>query len=438
MKRFLINVWSIIFITSIFCINTEILFAIEKIECGKIDNYKQWISLKSSVNGLNDNFFSATGNIFLSVDGAGSHSSQYKVKIYKPDNAAKVRKAFLMATSTGNTLHKITNSDLYIEGKSFTWTSQVNGTMQNYNARADVTSIIKPIVDDRTKGNIEISVREKDSKVIEGVALAVIFDNSQQFFERSIFLIFGAQKMSGDSFSIKLKNKYDDQTSYANMGLGISFSFQGPKNVQYSIIEVNGKRLSSAAGGHDDGSSGNGALITVGGIGDSINNPPNPNYTSENYRYDDELYSLLPFLKENDTLISVYTKNPSNDDNIFFAYFDLPPAHEEIFAKYVDHTTLPDINNNTFPEIASLLINSSNGENFVYIKDTETNEIINKISFLDDNWTPVSISYIEDINNNNFPEISVLGINKTSQQTRVQIKDSKTGKIVNNISFPSN
>ena len=59
----------------------------------------------------------------------------------------------------------------------------------------------------------------------------------------------------------------------ADMGLGISFSSQPGQN---SNVEVNGTRVTSSAGGQDDGGNENGALITVGGLDDSNDNPSNP------------------------------------------------------------------------------------------------------------------------------------------------------------------
>jgi hypothetical protein len=107
------------------------------------------------------------------------------------------------------------------------------------------------------------------------------------------------------------------------MGLGTSFSYQNAGTQQYSIINVNGQRLSTSSGGEDDGISSNGGLITVGGYRDSRNNPPDPNATPTNPRSDDERYNLLPYIKNNSTVIRIDTSNPSNDDNIFFAWFDL-------------------------------------------------------------------------------------------------------------------
>ena len=124
---------------------------------------------------------------------------------------------------------------------------------------------------------------------------------------------------TGDTFNVGLAEPLDksDPNLVLDMSLGISFGYQG--SGQYSVIDVNGTRMTTSAGGQDDGYSGNGGLITVGGIGDSNTNPSNPYAGPSNYRTDDELYNLLPFVNTGDTSIRVDTVNPSNDDNIFFA-----------------------------------------------------------------------------------------------------------------------
>ena len=85
--------------------------------------------------------------------------------------------------------------------------------------------------------------------------------------------------------------------------------------------------MTTWAGGNDDGADANGALITVGGVGDSTANPPDPLLKPVfDRRYDDELYSLLPFVANGDTQITVHTQNPSSDDNVFFAALELTSA----------------------------------------------------------------------------------------------------------------
>ncbi len=130
--------------------------------------------------------------------------------------------------------------------------------------------------------------------------------------------------MAGDTFNVLLASPLDktDPNLALEMSLGISYSSQ-PAG-QYSQVDVNGQRLTTSAGGQDDGQSENGALLTVGGLDDSPANPADPLATDTNGpRYDDELYDLLPFVNTGDTTITVATANPSNDDNIFFAAFNL-------------------------------------------------------------------------------------------------------------------
>ncbi|HWP42880.1 MAG TPA: HYR domain-containing protein, partial [Blastocatellia bacterium] len=152
---------------------------------------------------------------------------------------------------------------------------------------------------------------------IEGSILAVVFDDPNQQTVNTIILLFGAQNTAGDTFAITTASPIDPSKNII-MSLGITFGFQSTS--QFSTVDVNGMRLTSSAGGQDDGEDNNGALITVGGTGDSIANPP-PFDPPTNPRTDDELYDLRPFVSPGDTTITVFTQNPSSDDNITFAAF---------------------------------------------------------------------------------------------------------------------
>lgn len=150
---------------------------------------------------------------------------------------------------------------------------------------------------------------------LDGEVLAVVYSVAGDPVQTA--LIFdGESATTGDTFNINLATPFDGTTD-AIFSLGISYGFQG--NVQASQVDVNGARLTSSAGGQDDGFSSNGGLITAGGVGDSILNPLNPLAVPNGFRSDDELYNLAPFMSVGDTLITINTRNPSNDDNIFFA-----------------------------------------------------------------------------------------------------------------------
>ncbi|MCW3987165.1 MAG: hypothetical protein NWE87_02490 [Candidatus Bathyarchaeota archaeon] len=129
--------------------------------------------------------------------------------------------------------------------------------------------------------------------------------------------------------------------------MGISYGWQGTN--QYSIVDVNGVRLSTSAGGQDDSerwlSLSDGALLTVGGLDDSNANPVDPYASPVNNRTDDELYDLLPFISPGDSSVMISTTNPSLDDNIFFAALfggSVDARTREAFTLVSNVTTLDD------------------------------------------------------------------------------------------------
>jgi hypothetical protein len=280
-------------------------------------------------------FYSKFGKYTLSVDAAGSNNAFHTVKVKKPSATAVVDKAYLMAASNNTTT--VPAGGVTLDGRPVTWISSVFNdippSLPNFfnSVLGDVTSIVKNKVDSRPAGNITFKIAETSNNGgIDGEVLVVVFKDLKLKDKHTIVLMFGGQQLAGDRFEITLNDPINPKApgARADMGLGISYSFQ-PAG-QYSLITVNGQRISTSAGGQDDGSGTNGALITGGGIGDSRNNPSDPFATdSGGPRTDDEYYNLLPFIKKTDTVIKVDTSNPSNDDNIFFAWFDLS-AHADV------------------------------------------------------------------------------------------------------------
>jgi hypothetical protein len=264
-------------------------------------------------------FATESGKVTLSVDGLGIDSSSGTIQVEKPAGAT-VRKAYLASASTGFSGYKIPDGDVKIDGTGVTWNLQKDyaNSIQSYNYLADVTDIVKTKIDAAPAGRVDFTIDETGA--VEGEILAVIFDDPAKTSDNTVVLFFGAQNVNGDSFNIGLADPVDltDPDFGLDFSLGISYGWQGTS--QYSIIDVNGKRLTTSAGGYDDGQEANGALLTVGGLDDSTVNPADP-YALPNgdSRYDDELYTLLPFVADGDTVIKVDTSNPSNDDNIYFA-----------------------------------------------------------------------------------------------------------------------
>ena len=271
------------------------------------------------------------GKISMSVNGLGVYPGNTgTITIIKPAGAT-VRKAYMTAATTGYSWYKLTAGDIEIDGTPVTWQiADFPSNINSYNYMGDVTSLVKSKIDSASPGNVDFTITEGNTTNIDGEILAVIFDDPAQTTDNTVVLLFGAQKTNGDDFNIGLATPLDltDPNLALDFSLGISFSYQIGAN-QASNVDVNGMRLTSSAGGEDDGCHDNGCLLTVGGVGDTTANPANPLATPVpfgNWRYDDELYSLLPFVATGDTLIKVHTLNPSNNDNIFFAALNLRSA----------------------------------------------------------------------------------------------------------------
>lgn len=275
-------------------------------------------------------FYEKYGKYRLSVAAVGSNNASHQATIVKPTADAVVDKAFVMAASYLNT--PIPNGSVTIDGQPITWieavTNDIPPSLLDYfhSVRADVTSLVKAKIDAAPAGNVSFTFTEGSiNSKVDGETLVVVFSVPSTTARRTVSLLFGGQQLSGDRFELTLNQPFDKNKrgAVANMGLGISFSYQGGGTQQYSIIDVNGNRLSTAAGGEDDGTGANGALITAGGVGDSQANPVNPSATPTNARSDDEAYSLKSRIGITDKVIRVDTSNPSNDDNIFFAWFEI-------------------------------------------------------------------------------------------------------------------
>ena len=262
------------------------------------------------------------GNISLSLDAMGTMSSTGIVQVNKPEGAT-VRKAYLMSATTGFQQVRLETGDVKLQETSVVWEKEIPSSISSYNYWADVTAIVTPVVNAAAPGLVDLEIAENSSAGIDGEILAVLFDDPNQTNNNNILLYFGAQDVDGDSFVIDFGAPIDkdDPNISLDYSLGISYGYQA--TIQYSQVDVNGSRLTTSAGGQDDGEPFNGALITVGGIGDSNDNPPDPNAGPDNPRSDDELYDLMPFVKDGDTTIKIDTVNPSDDDNILFAAVSL-------------------------------------------------------------------------------------------------------------------
>lgn len=269
-----------------------------------------------------------TGNVGLSIDAVGSNSSPVGSIQASIPTGATVLAAYLYSAGTPypwdasapQNVGDYNGAGISLAGTGVTNYDTIVGATSGrpaigawYTGRADVTSLVSSLATAGPAYSWSVVEGSSLNGYIDGEVLAVVYEHASMP-EASVTLLDGGQDTDGETTTVNFSKPLTDTSDagfFAEMSLAISFSTAGS---QVSNVDINGNRLTSSAGGYDDGGSYDGGLLTAGGIGDSTANPTSPNSSSA---ADDELYDLSPFLNTGDTSLTLLTNNPSDDDNIF-------------------------------------------------------------------------------------------------------------------------
>jgi len=252
------------------------------------------------------------GSVGYSSDGFGSLSQTGTISASVPAGST-VLAAYLYTATWGSATENSTDGTM-LDGTVVTFDVWVNNPSYASVSmrRADVTAIVKPVIDAGAGGIYDFTVDEVTS-LQDGEALIVVYENAS-LDDHTFSLVEGFSDITGDDFAINFAAPIDtnDPGFFAEMFLGISFSCCN----QASTVEVNGTTITENAGDYDDGDAqANGSLITVGGFDDPFS-PLLPSYAEDHERYD-----ISSYITNGDTSIDVFTVNPSVNDNILIAGF---------------------------------------------------------------------------------------------------------------------
>lgn len=262
----------------------------------------------------------ATGTVNWSIDGVGSNNTPVGTvtAIVPQGSTVLMARLYTSTWNFGSAPDVVFNGNTYPSGS---WT-YLGGATGNYlhAYRIDITSQMQAAIGSGSAVPFTFTVNSENPNThTDGVALVIVYANAAEA-NRQIVIYDGALATTGETFTVNFPEMICDPT-YAEfealLSLGIGYSYQPnpTSNDQYSEVDINGNRLTSGAGGYDDGANENGALFTIGGIGDSKANPSDPYSTGNG---DDELYDMAPFFSAGDNSFTVHTYNPSDDDIIFF------------------------------------------------------------------------------------------------------------------------
>ena len=260
-------------------------------------------------------FQTFVGNVGVSTDGFGGTSGDISASV---PVGATVLAAYLYTATVGTPA----SFPVTLAGTAVTFGPRVdNGTAccGIGTARADVTSIVAPLVNGGPGGTYNFSILEGNSDAQDGEALVVVYSLAS-LDTATIGILDGFADVNGDSTNLSFLSPLNPAAPgfFAEMRLGIGFSCNGPTcgDPQTSTVTVNGTLITDQAGNNDEtGVDANGQLITVGAFDDPFS-PLLPTLAQDHERYD-----LTPLINPGDTSITVVTANPSTDDNIFLAVF---------------------------------------------------------------------------------------------------------------------
>lgn len=283
------------------------------------------------------------GKVSYSADGLGQVGTGATVEAQVPAGST-VLQAYLHGAYFSNPI-PAGQLAINFDGTAYNLTQLPSSLFLLSTARADVTSQVSAKVAGGP-GPLYTFQINSDPASLNGVALTVVFSNPA-LPDGTVAVLDGSASQAGDSATFSFAAPLDKTISgfEAIMSLGSGHSYQdgvGPgthscATGQVSIVDVNAQRLSSCAGNYDDGFNDSSALITVGGVGDLTDNPPNPFGAGG---LDDELYNIEPFLDQGDTQMTITSSNPSQDDNLFLAIIKVT-ANAEVTTGTPPPTTAP-------------------------------------------------------------------------------------------------
>ena len=176
------------------------------------------------------------GKISRSITGTGTDGGDLVVA--KPPGA-RVRSAYLATATTGFTGARLTEP-VTLSGQPVPITGEVANGVSSYNYFADVTDLVRSLVDAAPAGPVRLSYTESAPEVVDGSILEVIFDDPSVTTEQSVTILYGALQPTGDTYQVRLTApvKLGNPATRLEMSLGISYSYQEDAAQQFSTVDV--------------------------------------------------------------------------------------------------------------------------------------------------------------------------------------------------------
>ena len=271
-----------------------------------------------------------TGKYSVSTDGSSSSST---LTVEKATGANDLEAAYLVLVgqginSRGASCPSPSTTQMTFDGSVTTFSHVAEGSGTFFcNYFVDVTQALSSSLNVLSAGQSTSFSVSYNTSAFTGASLTAIFDNPT-VQDGTVSYLFGHAPVTPTqtTFSFPaIQNQPSSDSAILSVGIGwtIQASPFGTSNEGYNYLRIGTSSnpqpvtLSAFAGGRDDGDSSTGGFITVGGVGDSTDLPPESWSSTQSFRSDDELYDIASFLNVGDTSFTLESQNPRGDDTIF-------------------------------------------------------------------------------------------------------------------------
>lgn len=261
-----------------------------------------------------DFVYTAEGAYTLSADAGGNATlPAYGVQVNKPANAT-VHKVFAITMSTPSGTPPSANALTFTNGLTAITPTlnevRTSSSGSPMTARFDdVTAELETLLNGLPDGESTLTVTENALPGdLDGSALLVIW-NDPSASNTLVSIRLGAERTDQVITHTVTTNPIAVHPGL-DVQLGAGVSFSTGVSGQQSNLAFNGTQLTTILGGNDDGAPANGALITLGGLGDTLLRTDN-----------DELFGVTDLVTNGDTALTTTVTSSSTNDYLYALYF---------------------------------------------------------------------------------------------------------------------
>jgi|GEM_PF-2251061 len=354
----------------------------------------------NSVEAQMNQLLNIFGKYQVRADACGTNGANCPITIEKPAGATTVHRVYIYYATiyqqaTPPPANAVTLSGGGFGPAAINMTSISTATPNTWVRYMDATGLLGAGLNAAPAGtNITYTSAEAAAHTskIDGVGIIVVWNNPT-VLNSAVHVSIGCDNTGTLVTDNIITSPINTGLPGFQATLGVGINFAVGDNTQRATLSINGTVIDTWAGGYDDGLLSNGALITLGGFGDSR--------TANT----DELYDIAPNITNGSTMLtySIITSTTHNLDYINAVYFEITgvdPPNDTLYVCNGDSAILVADPGTNFNWYVSGTPGTSLGTNdtLIVFPTTNTNYVVNVDGTLDTVVVIVNPTYSSNVN----------------------------------------